>query len=168
MSVELRPLRQNSPEFEGAVAVYAEYVDSLPRFHRNFFLDHMQRRDYLGLVAKQNEQVVGMTFGTASLTGQWWHDIVARHVGDEHPALQDAWVLTQLNVLTAYRNLGIGAQLHNAIVEQQPYRHLLLSTQKSNLAAQRFYKRHGWFILHPGIVFSRGDEPYMILRKTKI
>lgn len=168
MGVELHALHPHTADFEGAVAVYAEYVGSTVEAHRAFFLSHAQRRDYVGIVAKVGPQVVGVAFGEASLPGQWWHDVVARHVGASHPALQEAWVLTQLNVLQAYRDRGIGGDLHDAIIDRQPYHHVLLSTQQRNLAAQRFYKRRGWFVLHPGIVFSQGDEPYMIMRKTRV
>lgn len=168
MHIELHALRPNTIDFDGALAVYAEYAGGSARSHRSFFMDHVQRPDYVGFVARHKGKVIGMTFGEASLRGQWWHDVVAKHVGINCAALQEAWVLTQLNVLRDYRNHGIGAQLHDAIVAQQPHHQLLLSTQQSNRAAQRFYQRRGWVVLHPGIVFSRGDEPYMIMRKTKI
>ncbi len=162
--VELLTLTPDAPYFAEAVAVYTEYVPSqAAHHHAKFFEAHSQRPDYTGLVARLDDVTVGIAFGSACVPGQWWHDRVAAQVGADHPALQQAWTLTQLNVLKAYRNRGIGTILHDAILRRQPYEKLLLSTQMRNSAAQRFYRRHDWHILHPGFVFSRGDEPYMIM-----
>jgi hypothetical protein len=164
--IDLLPLTDNAPYFDDAVAVYTDYVPSeAVNHHARFFRSHMQRPDYHGLVARltQTQKVVGIAFGSACLPGQWWHDKVAAQTGADHPALQQAWTLTQLNVLKEHRNQGIGERLHHAIIERQPCRKLLLSTQLHNRGAQRFYRRHGWHILHPGFVFSQGDVPYMIM-----
>lgn len=167
MTVELLPLTADAPYFNQAVAVYSEYVTfGTMASHRTFFSEHTQRRDYHGLAACCDGQIVGLAFGSRSQRGEWWHDKVAHRVGAKHPALQSAWVLTQLNVLAAYRNQGVGARLHDAILAQQPYHKLLLSTPVANAGAQRFYRRRGWHVLHSGFVFSNGDEPYAIFHKT--
>lgn len=157
----------NSPYFDAAVAIYSEYAThGEPQTHRVFFLEHSARADYIGLVVQMDSKIVGVTFGSRSRPSNWWHEKVAEQVGDDHPALQDAWVLTQLNVLAAYRNRGVGTQLHDAILAQQPCCKALLSTPVTNTAAQRFYQRYGWRVLHPGFAFSTGDEPYTILHRT--
>lgn len=172
MTLQFIPLTEQSAYLDAAVAVYNEYLPGdLPR-QEQFFRSHMRRPGYVGLVAKvvsarqKNDEIVGVAFGSYSLVGQWWHERVAAHVGHDHPALQDAWVLTQLNVLQAHRNKGIGQQLHDAILKKQVRPHVLLSTQVANTDAQRFYKRNGWRVLHEGFRFSPNDEPYKILAKT--
>lgn len=166
MTVKFLPLHARSPYVMDAVHIYNEYISAELDYQEHFFRTHMRRPGYVGLLAQVDECIVGVAFGSFSLGGQWWHDRVATHVGAEHPALQDAWVLTQLNVLKAYRNRTIGKQLHDAIIEKQTQPNLLLSTQVANHHAQRFYKRYGWHILHDGFIFSSGDEPYKILHKT--
>ncbi|MEL6525293.1 MAG: GNAT family N-acetyltransferase [Chloroflexota bacterium] len=165
MSVDYLPLTSTSTQLLDAVRVYNEYIDGdLPR-QEQFFRSHMRRPGYVGVMAISDDKVVGFVFGSTSLVGQWWHERVAANVGSEHPALQNAWVLTQLNVLQAYRNKGIGQTLHDRILAQQTSPRVLLSTQVANTGAQRFYKRNDWYILHDGFRFSANDEPYKILAK---
>lgn len=148
------------------MAVYVEYTDFDPDWSARFFLNFTKQAGFHGLVAVFNERVVGFTFGHHSQNGDWWHDEVAYRVGVDHPALRDAWVLTQLNVLKAYRGQGIGSQLHDLVIAQQPHTNLLLSTQTHNQRAQAFYKQRGWSVLHDGFAFAKGDDPFMILCKS--
>lgn len=166
MSVDLLPLNPKSSHVLVAVKIYNEYIPGDLDYQEHFFRTHMRRPGYVGLLARLDHKIVGFAFGSFSLPGQWWHERVSTHVGRIHPALQDAWVLTQLNVLQAYRNRKIGEILHNHIITKQTRKHLLLSTQVANPGAQRFYKRLGWRVLHTGFNFSQGDEPYKILHKT--
>lgn len=164
MKVELLPLVETAPFFADVIAIYGEYVPGDVRFHRVFFQSHMSRQGYMGLAAVVDQVVVGFAFGSDSLAGQWWHEKVMLNLDDESDyVLQDAWVLTQLNVLEAYRNAGIGGLLHDALISAQTRTHLLLSTPVTNRAAQRFYHRRGWRVLHRGFCFTKGIEPFMIL-----
>ena len=166
--IKLQFFDARQPELlDGVVEIYTEYTGFAERYARNFIASFFERDGFVGLVALHQGNVVGMSFGVSSKSGDWWHDKVAQQVNSHHPALEDAWVLTQLNILEAYRGQGIGSLLHDAIVKQQPHSNLLLSTQKSNHLAQDFYQQHGWYILHAGFAFARGDEPYMIWAKTR-
>lgn len=166
MKLKFLPLNAISPYIADAIKIYDEYIPGNPEYQEQFFRSNMRRPGYVGILAQVDNKIVGVAFGSFSLVGQWWHDKVAMNVGYEHPALQSAWVLTQLNVLAAYRNHNIGQQLLEEIIQQQTRSNLLLSTQVANTGAQRFYKRLGWYILHDGFIFSAGDEPYKILAKT--
>lgn len=157
------PLHRYSVYLDDAVAVYAEYVRHEGDYQRQFFLNTMDLPDYHGLVAVYRDRVLGFAFGNRSGPGHWWHDRVAEAIGKRHPALRKAWVLTQFNVLQAYRGQGVGTHLHNAILACHRYPNVLLSTQDHNRGAQRFYHRHGWRILHQHLRFSRDDEPYTIM-----
>ena len=168
MNLNFLPLNPTSPYVMDAIKIYDEYIPSSLDYQEHFFRSHMRRPGYVGILAQIDHKIVGFAFGSYSLVGQWWHDKVVNHVGFEHPALQSAWVLTQFNVLEAYRNQSIGKMLLAEIIEQQTKSNLLLSTQVANTGAQRFYKRLGWYVLHEGFVFSSGDEPYKILAKTVI
>jgi ribosomal protein S18 acetylase RimI-like enzyme len=129
------------------------------------FNEYLSYRHFYGVVATVGTITVGFGLGTQSNIGQWWHDSVAEQVGVYHPALQNAWVLTELAVLPAYRNGGIGEGLHNTLLQDQPLPNALLSTMKGNIAARRFYQRLGWSTLHGGFSFFEGNEPYTILYK---
>lgn len=166
MTVKLLPLNRKSPYIIDAVRIYNEYIPGELDYQEHFFRTHMRHPGYIGILAQVDDKIVGLTFGSDSLPGQWWHERVASNVGREHPALNNAWVLTQLNILKAYRNRQIGEILLHKVSKAQKRQRLLLSTQVANIAAQRFYLRHGWQVLHQGFRFSSGDEPYKILCKN--
>lgn len=166
MNFDFIPLHKDSPYLIDAIRVYNEYIPGELDRQEHFFRTHMRRPGYIASLIRADKKIIGVAFGSDSLRGQWWHERVASQVGYEHPALQDAWELTQLHVLKAYRNRGIGARLLQHITEKHNRPRMLLSTQVANVDAQRFYLRHGWKILHQGFKFSAGDEPYKILHKS--
>jgi ribosomal protein S18 acetylase RimI-like enzyme len=166
MAVEIVPYHYRSPLLQDAVRIY---VDTWQRNREEslvFFRNYAQLEHFYGFVAKIDRKVVGVAFGVESKTGRWWHDKVATQVGADHPALQDAWVLTELAVLADYRNQQIGKLLHDHVLDVQPFPNVLLSTQVSNTGARRFYEKHGWNTLHTGFSFHRGHEPYVIMHKS--
>jgi ribosomal protein S18 acetylase RimI-like enzyme len=165
MTLEIIPYHYRSPLLQEAVRIYVHVWQRDAEDSLVFFREYAQLAHFYGFVARLNGKVVGMAFGTASQAGQWWHDKVAAQIGVHHAALQNAWVLTELAVLPAYRNYTIGTRLHDQLLQTQPFPNVLLSTQVSNTGAQRFYERHGWHILHPGFMFNRGNEAYTIMHK---
>lgn len=162
----LHPLDHKSAYFEGAVQIYVRTWRQNWHDAYNFFLRHALRfADYRGFVAVSGGQVIGMGFGNRSEVGQWWHDKVAEQVGANHPALQNAWSLTELAVMEGFRGHGIGEKLHNALLAAQPCPRVLLSTEVSNYRARKFYERHGWLYLHSGFAFNVGQAPYAVMCK---
>ncbi|HEY7057442.1 MAG TPA: GNAT family N-acetyltransferase [Vicinamibacterales bacterium] len=119
--------------------------------------------DWRGYVALVGTHVAAMGFGTRSLPGQWWHDRVAAAIGADHLALQDAWVLVDLAVRSAYRSQGIGGALLKTLLVRQPCPRALLSTEVANAGARRLYERNGWRYLHPGLVFTPGQQPFVVM-----
>jgi ribosomal protein S18 acetylase RimI-like enzyme len=159
------PFTPGSQLGEAATQVFARtwgrtFHDSL-----EFITRQSRYPDFHGLVALVGGEVVGMVFGTRSEPGQWWHDRVAAHVGAENPALHDAWVLTELAVLSPWRGRGIGGRLHDAVLVNQPYPRALLSTEVSNTRARRMYERRDWRYLHPGFAFNPGGEAFVVMAK---
>lgn len=116
-----------------------------------------------GYVALIGTCVAGMGFGARSLPGQWWHDRIASEIGADHPALQDAWVLVDLAVRLAYRNQGIGGMLLETLLASQPCPRTLLSTEVANAGARRLYERTGWRYLHPGFIFTPGQQSFVVM-----
>lgn len=161
----LAPFSPGSEQFRGAVKVFVETWGREPHAAQEFFCRHAVYRDYYGIVALLEGQAIGMGFGTRSEPGQWWHDHVARHVGVDHPALRDAWVLTELAVLPGHRGHGIGARLHDALLAAQPCPRALLSTRVDNVVSRRLYESRGWQYLHPGFRFEGLGAPYVVMRR---
>ena len=166
MSYQILPYDEHSPLLYHAARVYATVWSRSEDDGVLFFRRYARQSGFCGFVARVDLRVVGMVFGTASVAGQWWHDKVAEQIGDKHPALQNAWVLTELAVLEQFRTRHIGADLHDRVIQAQNYQNLLLSTQVSNTPAQEFYRRRGWGVLHEGFAFNRNHEPYMIMHRA--
>jgi ribosomal protein S18 acetylase RimI-like enzyme len=163
MTVEVLPFEHDAKLLREAARVYQVVWDRDPEDSLIFFRKYARFPHFRGYVARVQGVVVGTVFGTASLPGQWWHDKVAEHVGKQHPALQHAWVLTELAVLETYRDRGIGGLLHDRALQDLPLQTALLSTQGDNTGAQRFYLRRGWQYLHSGFPFHPGRPPYVIM-----
>lgn len=160
----LEPFDAASPYFDEVVRIYLEAFGGEEDVIRAFIARYASTLpDWRGYVALIGAQVTGMGFGTRSLPGQWWHDRVAAEIGANHPALQDAWVLVDLAVRSAYRNRGIGATLLKTLLASQPCPRALLSTEVANVGAHRFYERNGWRYLHPGLVFTPGQQPFVVM-----
>jgi hypothetical protein len=166
MSIEFIPFSYQSSLFYDAVRIYCEVWGRDRQGSLLFFQRYAEYGYFSGYVASHHSRVIGMGFGTISKKGQWWHDKVAEQVGENHSALQEAWVLTELAVLKEYRNKQIGSALHKRILKTQPFRNVLLSTQVDNFGARRFYEKQGWGYLHAGFSFQRGQMPYCIMHKV--
>ncbi|HKT37396.1 MAG TPA: GNAT family N-acetyltransferase [Ktedonobacterales bacterium] len=160
----LEPFDAASPYFNEVVRIYLEAFGGEEDAIRAFIAHYANTLpDWRGYVALIGADVAGMGFGTRSLPGQWWHDRVAAEIGADLPALQDAWVLVDLAVRSAYRNQGIGADLLKTLLASQPCPHALLSTEVANAGARQLYERSGWRYLHPGLVFMPGQQPFVIM-----
>lgn len=162
------PLQPGTPHFDEAVRLYlATWPGEAPEEEiRGFFARYAALPGYHGLViVREDGAMVGFGFGARSLAGNWWHDKVAAQVGGEHPALQDAWALVDLATAPEARGQGIGGALMETLLAAQPCPRALLSTEVSNATARRLYERHGWRYLHPGFVFTPGDQPFVVMAR---
>lgn len=165
-SVRLIPFGHASDWLYEAAMIYAAVWGRNTSDSLLFFRHHADYSDYRGVIALLGTVPVGFAFGTRSESGQWWHDKVCERVGSQHPALQNAWVLTELGVLDGYRNRHIGGMLHDRMLQLQPASNVLLSTQVDNDGARRFYERRGWQYLHHGFQFQPGRPAYVIMHHT--
>jgi ribosomal protein S18 acetylase RimI-like enzyme len=164
-SIKLEAFDGTSPGLHEAVDIYVQVWQRNPEASLLFFRKNTRLEHFRGYLARVRGRAVGMVFGTISEPGQWWHDNVTLHLGTAHPALQNAWVLSELAVLEPYQGNGIGSRLHDAIVAAQPADNMLLSTQKANQNARRFYENRGWSYLHNGFSFNPNRPHYVIMHK---
>jgi len=160
----LEPFDASSPYFDDVVHIYLEAFGGEENAIRAFIARYATTLpDWRGYVALIGPQVVGMGFGTRSLPGQWWHDPVAAAIDPDDPALQDARVLVDLAARSAYRNRGVGTALLEMLLASQPCPRALLSTEVANAGAHRLYERNGWRYLLPGLVFTPGQQPFVVM-----
>jgi ribosomal protein S18 acetylase RimI-like enzyme len=144
-TIRLVQYTQQDPLLETALAVYAQVWPERDReYAREGFTRYAGYHDFHGLVAFLDDAPVGVAYGARSQPGVPWHDIVSDMFGADHPALQDAWRLVELAVVEDARGLGIGGQLHDALLARHGCAQALLSTAVSNTRARGMYERRGW------------------------
>jgi GNAT superfamily N-acetyltransferase len=164
----IEPVSLGTAAFEEYIGIFEVVFPEDASAAREFLSRYATYPSYRGLVARVEGTCVGMVFGVEAFRGNWWVDRVVEHLGQDHPALQDAFCLVDLGVLAPWRSQGIGQLLHDAVLAMQPHPRAVLSTQVANTGAQRFYLRNGWRIVHPGFVFAQRQEPYCVLAREAL
>ncbi|MCA1725168.1 MAG: GNAT family N-acetyltransferase [Thermomicrobia bacterium] len=169
MSARLLPCTRESPFLDDAVHLF---VRTWPGYDlaaaRASFLRCTGQRDFRGIVAISDGAVVGFGFGARSSPGSRWHDQMMAQLGDDHPALRDAWRLVELAVAEEHRGRGIGGRVHDALLAVQPCPRALLCTYTTNARARAMYERRGWRYLHSAFIFPPDPHAYANMAKELV
>jgi GNAT superfamily N-acetyltransferase len=130
------------------------------RFHR-----HTANPGFRLCVMYKDEQVVGFGYGYSSAPGGWWRQMVASglpsHVAEEW--FRDCFEFAELAVVPGDQGRGIGAALHDRLLDELPHHRAILSTQKENRRAVDFYSRRGWTVVDDEFFFPNRLYPYVIM-----
>jgi ribosomal protein S18 acetylase RimI-like enzyme len=168
LSVRLVPFTARSAEQEQGLAVYARVWPERDLDEaRESFERYAGYDDFHGLLAMCDGNAVGVGYGARSYPGVWWHDQVTPILGEDHPALQDAWRLVELAVVTEYRGQGIGGRLHDALLAAHTCSRALLCTGVTNHRARAMYERRGWYYVSPSFDFPGVTQQYTIMGLEK-
>jgi ribosomal protein S18 acetylase RimI-like enzyme len=142
----------------GAGALSDEWANErLPR--------HVERDDFVFLVARDEQVIAGFGYGYTGASGQWWTDRVASALSADQRA---DWLdrphfeVVELHVRPSAQRRGIGSTLLAQLLSRQPHRRALLTTQSGSKPARRFYAKNGWVEL-ADVDFGRGYPPYVAL-----
>lgn len=166
MPIVYRPYTADSPLLENALAVYAGVWPERDRDEaRENFTRYAGYAGFIGLVAYDGDEPVGVAYGATSQLGVWWHDKAAAGLGADHPALQDAWRLVELAVVDAHRGRGIGGELHDRLLAAQPNARALVCTAVHNTHARDIYERRGWRYVAESFDFPGEPHPYVIMAR---
>ncbi|WP_433374128.1 GNAT family N-acetyltransferase [Actinoplanes sp. CA-142083] len=128
--------------FGSASEAAAWRVDTLPK--------HAAREGFRLVGASDADRLVAFGYGYTGEPGQWWTDQIAARVP---PAISAEWVgghfeLVELAVLPSHGGRGLGAALHDELLDGLPHRvALLTATLDENDPARRLYRRKGWLLL---------------------
>jgi ribosomal protein S18 acetylase RimI-like enzyme len=145
----------------GAGALSEEWAGGrLPR--------HVTRPDFVFLVARDRNAVVGFGYGYTGSYGEWWTDRVAGALSESQRA---DWLdrphfeVVELHVRPSAQRRGIGSALLAQLLSRQPHRRAVLTTRSASKSARRFYAKNGWEELAE-VDFGRGYPPYVALGKV--
>ena len=165
MPITYRPYSADAL-LEDALAVYARVWPERDRNEaRDNFTRYADYEGFLGLVAFDGDEPVGVAYGATSQPGVWWHDKAAAGLGADHPALQDAWRLVELAVVAEYRGQGIGGELHDRLLTGLPNARALICTAVHNRHARGIYERRGWRYVAESFDFPGEPHPHVIMRR---
>ena len=128
---------------------------------------HTQRDDFIFLVARDGERIVGFGYGYTGAYGQWWTEHVAAALtGDQRGVWLDPphFEIVELHVRPKWQRRGVGSRLLAQLLTRQPHDRALLSTQVASRRARAFYAKNGWIEL-ASVDFGTGYPPYVVLGK---
>ena len=111
---------------------------------------------------------VGFGYGFTYGPGTSRYDLLAKALAPEPPEvaarwLDDAFDLVELAVHPSAQGQGIGARLHDALLEGQPHRPAVLTAYDGETVAMRLYRSRGWAPISGQIFFPGGTEPHLVL-----
>lgn len=131
---------------------------------------HVEREDFVFLVEREADEIVGFGYGYTGAYGQWWTEHVARSLSDEQRA---EWLdpphfeIVELHVKPARQRNGIGSALLAQLLSRQPHDRAILSTQTGSRKARGFYAKNAWIEL-ANVDFGPGYPPYIVLGKRLV
>ncbi len=136
---------------------------------------HKGYAGFRGFVVEDEGMVLGFIYGYASKRGGWWHDAVARALGESPKAawLEHAFEIVELAVDPAAQGQGFGGRLHDALLQEVsrrsfshpslPYRRALLSTIDAETTALALYRKRGWTTLLRDFRFPGSTVPTRVM-----
>jgi GNAT superfamily N-acetyltransferase len=128
---------------------------------------HVERTDFVFLVARHGSELTGFAYGYAGAYGQWWTEHVARSLT---AAQRTVWLdvphyeIVELHVRPSWQRRGVGSALLARLLTLQPHDRAILSTQSRSSKARSFYAKNGWAEL-ANVDFGVGYPPYLVLGK---
>jgi ribosomal protein S18 acetylase RimI-like enzyme len=148
------------------------YPHSTARHRRTLWLDHSRRSGWrsVGWVDTSGS-LLGIAYGYAGGSGQWWFEEVRRGLTAAGPEAQ-AWLrnyfeLTELHVHPDAQGHGIGERLLRALLDGTDRQRVLLSTpeygDRPPGRAWRLYRRTGFRDILRNHHFTGDSRPFAVL-----
>ena len=129
---------------------------------------HVQRDDFVFLVARGGAELAGFGYGYTGSYRQWWTEHVARALT---AAQREQWLdpphfeVVELHVRPSWQRRGAGSALLAQLLSRQPHDRALLSTQTGSSKARSFYAKNDWIEL-AGVDFGRNSRPTSCWERT--
>lgn len=132
--------------YRAAFGAYGEGDAEVRRFTDEQLPVHAERDGFRLVVLEDDGEPVAFGYGYTGERGQWWSDWVA---GLAPARIVDTWVgghfeLVELAVDPSAQGQGLGARVHDLLLEDLPHERALLSTYRDDRPAPRLYQRLGW------------------------
>ena len=128
---------------------------------------HLGRRRFAAYLALEGDALMGFAYGYAGGPGEYWYDLVYQAMP---PAMRAEWLaehfeFVELLVAPGARGQGLGARLHDRLLEGRPEPVALLTVRAGNAPALSLYRKRGWEVLLGDFRFSPGGERFFVMGK---
>ncbi|MBN8193616.1 GNAT family N-acetyltransferase [Bacillus sp. NTK074B] len=159
------PFRVQGSYFRKTIKLYCRLFNVDPVGMEEQFKRHSTYPSFEGYLAITDGEVAGYIYGYSSRKGQYYHDLLSRHLHAEHVWLSNCMELVELGVDPAYRGTGIAKHLVEKLLQNRMEERVLLTTRKDNHSAIAFYHRMDFKTIREGFFPNVPDE-YIIMGRT--
>ena len=151
-------------------AIYGEAMQRPPELvvqRREIMSSHVVRPGFVGVLAHDDEDLVGFGYGYRGRPGDWWHDVVAAALGRRMARewLTESFELAELHVRPAYHGRGLGRRVLETVLSAAGGMTIVLSTHDRESPARHLYRSVGFVDLLTGFVFPGSSEVYVVMGK---
>jgi ribosomal protein S18 acetylase RimI-like enzyme len=110
-------------------------------------------------------RMVGFVYGLPNDRSQWWSSVVQPYLREQgnDAWLDDSFVITELHVLPAFQNRGIGRRLITAITDTAEQPRSILSAIDGDSPARHLYRSLGYRDLARPVHFPSATRPYAVM-----
>lgn len=150
---------------EQAAAVQSAALGPVSPDRPDIYVRHASYPGLRSFAVFDGDLLVGFTYGTRCLPGQWWHDQIdpALRAAGQGGWLTDAYSVTELHVLPEWQGRGIGRGLLTTLLRGVPQATAVLSTYDTESRARALYRSVGFVDLVTGFCFSGQRQPYALM-----
>ena len=156
-------------------AIYGEAMQRPPELvvqRREIMSSHVHSAGFVGVLARDaDDAVVGFGYGYHGRPGDWWHDVVARALGQQlsrretRDWLDDSFELAELHVHPSRHGEGIGRCVLESVLSRAEGATAVLSTHDRDSPARNLYRSAGFVELLTSFVFPGSSEVYVVMGK---
>ncbi|WP_225846528.1 GNAT family N-acetyltransferase [Streptomyces sp. HPF1205] len=110
-------------------------------------------------------RMVGFVYGQPNDRSHWWSSVVQPYLRDRGNDfwLDDSFVITELHVLPAFQNQGIGRRLITRITDTADQPRSILSAIDGDSPARHLYRHLGYQDLARPVHFPSATRPYAVM-----
>jgi ribosomal protein S18 acetylase RimI-like enzyme len=120
---------------------------------------------FVGAFNPDQPHFVGFAYGYAVSAARWWVEHVKPALSAQAAQdwLENSYQFVEIALDPAFQGQGIGARLHDFLLNGIDYQRAVLSTLQADTTAQHMYRARGWIVLCEDLFFTGVARRYQIM-----